>query len=332
MIFNSNQLDTPPVKPRLLAGIFEEKNYTLESYTSGGGYETAQQYINGSIYPQDIREKINKTGLRERGGMNKKQEVKWTEENCGGYLVGAGLEFEPGGIKGRILMEENPHLFLEGMILAAYALKTKKCYIYIQPAYNKAYRRLEKAIKAAREAGYLGEEIFASNVDCSIKLIRGTNAHICRNQGALLNSIQGERPQPDPTFSDQPEKLFNLPAVIHDIETFAMFPIILEKDGGWLDQWGTEKNPGFRLFTVLGAVNRPGIFEAPTDIDAKKLIDEYCNGLSTSGLKALLPGGISYPRPVSQIDNAPTDSAEAGNILVVGNNSCMVRLARDCAK
>ena len=326
MIFNSSQLEDPPVKPRLLAGIQEEKSHKLKNYSREKNYPVAQKIITGDKYPGKLRADINGLGLRERG--NSRKLINWQKNSSGGYLVAAGGEFEPGSFGDRLLMEQNPHLLLEGIVLTAYALKIKKCYIYLRAGYDKAYRRLKKALREATSAGWVGKNIFDTTIDCQVELIRGGDAFICNNEAAVLKSIEARRPSPRADNKEQAKTIFERTAVVHNIETLALIPFIFNNNSSWFKKWGTEENPGFRLFCVSGAVNRPGVYEAPIDIDSKILIDQYCRGISSGGLKALFPGGIFLPYPTKDHTMTDLTAPEAGNIIVIPEGKCMVEISR----
>ncbi len=330
MIFNSSLLSEPPVKPRLLAGVQAENSYRLNNYSGENSYPVAGRIIPGDTYPGELRTILNKSGLRERGCDQK--QIQWTNSDCGGYLVVNGSEFEPGSFKERLLMEENPHLILEGIVLAAYALKIKKCFIYLRAGYKKAYLRLKNALQEAINAGLAGENIFGTTINCPVEIIRGGDAFICNNKTALLNSLQANRPYPQATTPGTEREIFGDPAAVHNIETLGLVPYIFDNNPGWLKKWGTEENPGFRLFCVSGAVNRPGVYEAPADMDNKILVDKYCEGSGSSRLKALLPGGIFSSAPVKNYKNTSPNPNGAGNIIAIPRGSCMVKLTRRIAE
>lgn len=238
-----------------------------------------------------------------------------------------------------MILEQKPHLLLEGMLLAAYALGTTVGFIYIRGEYRTGYERLQSAIREAREEGYLGEGVFGSDFDFTLYLNRGAGAYIVGEETALLNSLEGKRgiPRKKPPFPAV-EGLFGQPTVVNNVETLSTVPLIVENGSEWYRQWGTEADPGFRLFSVCGSVKRPGVYEVPLGTPMRELLEDYAGGLTEDrDVKAVIPGGSSTP-PIrgSEVDiTLDSESIQevgsrlgSGGVIVFDETVCIPRMAR----
>ncbi len=331
-----------PFEPRLLAGVDEEDSHRLETYEARGGYETARDRLTGDTPPEAIETAVDESGLKGRGGAGFPTGMKWgfvPDADEQKYLVCNADESEPGTFKDRVILEEKPHLLLEGMILSAYALGATVGFLYIRGEYRAGYERLKSAIQEAREAGYLGENVFDSGFDFELHLNRGAGAYIVGEETALLNSLEGKRgvPRKKPPFPAV-EGLFGQPTVVNNVETLSTAALIVRNGAEWYRQWGTESDPGFRLFSVCGSVREPGVYEAPLGTTLRELIEDYAGGIEKGrDVKAVIPGGSSTP-PIrgSEID-VPLDSEGiqevgsrlgSGGVIVLDETVCMPRMAR----
>jgi NADH-quinone oxidoreductase subunit F len=204
-------------------------------------------------------------------------------------------ESEPGTFKDRVLMEGDPQLVLEGLIIAAYAAGAQKGYIYVRGEYPVAFAILETAVAEARGAGYLGENILGSGFAFDVELRMGAGAYICGEETALFESIEGKRgfPRMKPPFPTT-QGLFGKPTAINNVETLANLPFILENGPEAYRRIGTEKSPGPKLFCVSGDVARPGLYEVPFGVTLRHLLDDLAGGMRAgSTLQAILFGGAA---------------------------------------
>lgn len=269
----------------------------LEQYINSGGYQGLKKAL--QLSPEEIIEQVKASGLVGRGGAAFPTGVKWesaakTEADIK-YLVCNGDEAEPGTFKDRVLMEDDPHLIIEGMLIAAYAIGVKKGYFYIRGEYLTSYKHVMKAISEAREAGYLGENILGSDFSFDLEIRRGAGAYICGEETALFESIEGKRgfPRVKPPFPTT-HGLFGKPTVINNVETLANIPIILSLGVEEYRSIGTEKSPGSKLFCLSGDVNKPGLYEVPFGVSLRYVIEDLAGGMrSDYPLQAILIGGAA---------------------------------------
>ncbi|MFB6345743.1 MAG: NADH-quinone oxidoreductase subunit NuoF [bacterium] len=330
-----------PFEPKLLSTTGLEESYTLDVYEDNGGYEQARRVLNGDLAPHEIEEIVKESGLKGRGGAGFPTGMKWSfvpDNDQQKYLVCNADESEPGTFKDRVILEQKPHLLLEGMLLSAYALDATVGFIYIRGEYRSAYERLKGAIEEAEKAGYLGSNVFGSDFDFNLHLNRGAGAYIVGEETALLNSLEGKRgvPRKKPPFPAV-EGLFGQPTVVNNVETLSNVPLLVENGADWYRQWGTEDDPGFRLFSICGSVKRPGVYEAPLGTPLEDLIEDYCGGIERGReTKAVIPGGSSTP-PIrgDQIDvKMDSESIQevgsrlgSGGVIVFDETVCMPQMA-----
>lgn len=250
--------------------------------------------------PAQITDEVKKSVLRGRGGAGFPTGMKWSfvpkESKRPTYLVCNADESEPGTGKDRDLMRYDPHQLIEGMIIAAYALKSQTSYIYIRGEYWYIKEILEKALAQAYAKGYLGKNILGSGFDHDMYVHPGAGAYICGEETALLESLEGKRGHPrlKPPFPAV-VGLYGGPTVVNNVETLAVVPWIILKGGEWYKALGTEKSGGTKLFTVSGHVNKPGNYEVPMGYPLMDLINNECGGMKGGALKACIPGGSSVP-------------------------------------
>jgi NADH-quinone oxidoreductase subunit F len=288
----------PKVEPVLLKHVGVEGSTTFAYYKSHGGYEVARQALS-TRRPEDVIEAVKASGLRGRGGAGFPCGMKWSfvpkDSPKPKYLVVNADESEPGTFKDRILIENDPHALLEGIILAAYAIGSRTCYVYLRGEFGPQFRILQRAVEEAYDNKILGRGILGTKVDLDVHLHRGAGAYICGEETALLSSLEGKRgyPKIKPPFPAV-EGLFRCPTIVNNVETLMMVPPILRNGPAWFRQWGTEKSPGLKVFGVSGHVNRPGVYELPLGIPIRELIYEHAGGiLGGRRLKGVIPGGAS---------------------------------------
>jgi len=262
-----------------------------------GAYESFKSAL--SRDPAEVVEVISESGLRGRGGAGFPTGRKWqfvaSEQSDVKYVVCNADESEPAAFKDRVLMEGDPHLVIEGMMLAAYAVGASEGIIYIRGEYETAAQRLELAVEQATQQGLLGEAIQGSEFCLHIHVHRGAGAYICGEETALLESLEGRRGEPRirPPFPTT-HGLFGKPTVINNVETLSKAPAILQRGAEWYQSFGTESSAGTKLFTVTGHVNNPGVFEAPFGITLRQAIEQFGGGMQEgSTFKMALTGGAA---------------------------------------
>ena len=211
------------------------------------------------------------------------------------YLCVNGDESEPGTFKDRQIFEFNPHLLLEGSIIAAYAMGVGTIYLYVRGEYNKWIKMVQKAIDDAYAKGYVGENILGSGFRTNLYIHRGAGAYICGEESSLMNSLEGDRgyPRVKPPFPAQ-FGLWGCPTTINNVETIANVPLILKMGWEAYSKIGHPKHPGPILVGISGHVNKPGVYEVPTGVLLTELIDKYGGGVpGNKKIKAVIPGGSS---------------------------------------
>lgn len=286
--------------PLVLTNRFSiENSHKLEVFEKNGGYQTIQKLF--TLQPSDVIKEVKDSGLRGRGGAGFPAGLKWSfvpkDTGKPTYLCVNADESEPGTFKDRALLEKDPHQLIEGIIITCYAINCQQAYIYIRGEFDLPYRRIQAAVDEAYAKGYLGKNIFGKKFDLDIVVHRGAGAYICGEETALLESIEGKRgnPRTKPPFPAV-VGLFNSPTVINNVETLSAIPFILQNGASAYRQWGTEKSPGTKLFSVSGHVNNPGVYEVPMGYPLKDFLQNKCGGISGTGkLKAVIPGGSSVP-------------------------------------
>lgn len=269
----------------------------IDTYESRDGYGMLRKALKNT--PDDVIQEVKKSNLRGRGGACFPTGLKWTfmpkQSVKPKYLCVNGDESEPGTFKDRQIFEFNPHLLIEGTIIACYAMGITTAYIYIRGEYNKWIKILQKALDEAYARGYVGENILDSGFSTNIYLHRGAGAYICGEESALMNSLEGERgyPRVKPPFPAQ-YGLWGCPTTINNVETIANIPLILRMGWEAYSKIGAEKHPGPILVGVSGHVNKPGVFEMPTGVLLSEIIERYADGVpGGKRIKALIPGGSS---------------------------------------
>jgi NADH-quinone oxidoreductase subunit F len=313
----------------------EPETVWITRYIQTGGYKGLRKAL--KMTPQEVIDEVKASGLRGRGGAGFPTGVKWSfvPQDTGKptYLVANFDESEPGTFNNRELVERDPHQFLEGVIIASYAVQCHTAFIYNRGEFLFPGRVLERAIAEAHDAGFLGKDILKSGYQLDVVLHKGAGAYICGEETALLSSLEGYRGQPRlrPPFPAV-EGLYASPTAINNVETLCNVPHILVNGAKWFAGIGTEKSPGTKIFSVSGKVNVPGNFEAPMGTPARVVIEEMAGGvLDGKRLKAWTPGGSSTPFLTEEHLDVGLDFesiGEAGSLL--GTGALMVTDERDC--
>jgi NADH-quinone oxidoreductase subunit F len=274
---------------------------TYEVYKKCGGYTALEKAL--KMAPADIVTEVQKSGLRGRGGAGFPTGMKWSflakPEGVPRYLVCNADESEPGTFKDRYLMEKIPHLLIEGMIAAGFALGTNTSYIYIRGEYMWIVGILEKAIAEAKAAGWIGKNIKGSGFDFELYVNPGAGAYICGEELALLESLEGNRgnPRMKPPFPAV-QGLWKCPTVVNNVESLCAVVPILNMGGEEYAKIGVGKSTGTKLISASGNINKPGVYEIELGIPVEEFIysDDYCGGIKRGKrLKACIPGGSSVP-------------------------------------
>jgi len=270
---------------------------SLADYQAHGGYAGLKKAL--SMTPQAVLAEVKAAGLVGRGGAAFPTGVKWEgAANAPGqpkYIVCNADESEPGTFKDRILMEDDPHRVIEGMIITAYAVGAGRGYIYVRGEYPCAFKIMSEAVAEARQAGANGENIFGSGLNFDIEMRLGAGAYICGEETALLESIEGKRglPRIKPPFPTT-HGLFSKPTIINNVETFCNVPLIVESGAAEYRKIGTARSPGPKLFCVSGQIERPGLYEVPFGVTLRHLLIDLAGGLKPGRkLQAVLMGGAA---------------------------------------
>lgn len=289
------------MEEKVLTQNFGLKNYSkIDIYLEDGGYLAVKKALQ-QMTPEQILEEVKKANLRGRGGAGFPAGVKWgfvpQKVDKPKYLCVNADEGEPGTFKDRYIMNHNPHMLLEGIIITSYCVGIHKAFIYIRGEYEILAQRLEQAISEATKKGLLGKNILGTGFSLEVVVHRGAGAYICGEETALLESLEGKRGHPrlKPPFPAS-IGLFQCPTVINNVETLSNVPAIILKGADWFTQIGLPKDGGTRIFGVSGLVKKPGIYELPLGTSLRDIIFKHAGGMKTGKkLKAVIPGGMSAP-------------------------------------
>ncbi len=321
-------------------GLIDPEN--IEEYIARDGYKAAAKALS-SMTPEEIIQEMKSADLRGRGGAGFPTGLKW--ELC--YMVQAPLKYilcngdegDPGAFMDRSIMEGDPHVVLEGMIIGAKAIGASKGYIYVRAEYPLAVQRLQKAIKDAKAYGLLGDDILGTGFNLDIEIYLGAGAFVCGEATALMRSIEGKRgmPIPKPPHTTT-QGLWRRPTVLNNVETYANIPAIILNGAAWFKSLGTEKSTGTKVFALTGAVNNIGLVEVPMGMPLRKIIFDIGGGMKKGRkFKAVQLGGPSggcipealLDTPVTFEDIAKTGAiVGSGGMVVIDDYNCMVSVAK----
>lgn len=283
----------------------------LDEYRSKNGYEGAKRALT-ELTPDQVAAEVKEAGIKGRGGAGFPAGVKWSLTMKGegiprGYLLCNADEMEPNTYKDRMLMEQQPHLLIEGMIIAAYANNSYRGYIFLRGEYVHAAANLRYAVEEARAAGLLGKDIFGTGFDFDLFVHTGAGRYICGEETALINSLEGKRanPRAKPPFPGQ-SGAWGKPTVVNNVETLCNVPAVMANGIEWfhgLCREGSEDH-GTKLMGFTGKVRNPGLWELPFGITAREVLEDYAGGMRDGlKLKAFQPGGAGTDfLPASNID------------------------------
>jgi NADH-quinone oxidoreductase subunit F len=331
------------INPQIYAGL-NGANWRLKDYESRGGYQALRKILGqdgGEGLTQDqVIATVKESALRGRGGAGFPTGLKWSfmPRQFPGqkYLVCNSDEGEPGTCKDRDILEYNPHIVIEGMAIAAYAMGISVGYNYIHGEIFSAYDRFEEALEEARAAGYLGAGILGSSFNFQLHAAHGFGAYICGEETALLESLEGKKGQPrfKPPFPAS-FGLYGKPTTINNTETFAAVPWIIRNGGQAYLECGKPNNGGTKIYSVSGDVERPGNYEIPMGTPFAKLLELAGGVRGGRTLKAVIPGGSSSPvLPASIMMECTMDYDSiskagsmlgSGAVIVMDDTRCMVK-------
>ena len=312
---------------------------TLEEYEHSGGYQGLKAAIS-QHGEAGIHQIIEDASLLGRGGAAFPAGLKLKSVAADApfprYIICNADEMEPGTFKDRVLIHANPHMIIEGMIIAGFSIKAQKGIIFIRPEYESGARILEREVKAAEAAGYLGKNILGSNYTLEIVVHRSGGRYICGEVTAQLNALMGKRPNPmQPPPYPTEKGVWGLPTVLSNVETFACVPHIIRQGPDWFKGLAkTETGAGTKIFCVSGKVKRPGCYELPMGVRLSEIINDYAGGMPAgSEFKACLPGGAStgfLPEEHFDIEMDFESLKKVGNrlgtgaIMVFDHKTCLV--------
>jgi NADH-quinone oxidoreductase subunit F len=319
---------------------------SIQDYKSCGGY-TALQKVLISMTPDKVIEEVKSSGLRGRGGAGFPAGVKWgfvpKDSPKQRYLIINADEGEPGTFKDRAIITYDPHLLIEGAIIAAYAIKSTVSFIYIRGEFYRETQVLQYAIKEAENAGFLGNNIVGSGFSHRMYIHRGAGAYICGEETGMIESLEGKRgwPRNRPPFPAV-WGLFGCPTVVNNVETLSNIPFIINNGGFVFASIGVEKGTGTKIFCISGHVKKPGLYELPMGISLRELIFEYAGGMKNGRpLKAVIPGGTSMPVLTAQEIDVKMDfeslqkigsSLGSAGVIVMDDTVCMVDACLNVSK
>lgn len=314
----------------------------IEEYIARDGYQAAAKALT-EMTPEQVIDEMKRSGLRGRGGAGFPTGMKW--ELCAKvkgdqkFILCNGDEGDPGAFMDRSIMEADPHVVLEGMIIGGRAIGANKGYIYVRAEYPLAVQRLQLAINQAREYGLLGRDILGTGFNLDIEIYQGAGAFVCGEETALMRSIEGQRgmPRPRPPFPAQ-KGLWDKPTVLNNVETYANIPQIILNGADWYRSLGTEKSAGTKVFALSGAINNIGLIEVPMGIPLRRIIYDIGGGVPKGRkFKAVQLGGPSggcipehlLDTPVTYEDIVQTGAiVGSGGMVVMNDLNCMVSVAK----
>jgi len=312
---------------------------TLDEYRQSGGYRALKDVLKNYSH-KDVQQAVMDSNLLGRGGAAFPTGMKLMsvadDADFPRYIICNADEMEPGTFKDRVLIHADPHMLIEGIIIAGYASLAEKGIIFIRPEYENAARILEREIEIARDEGYLGKNILDSDYSLDVIVHRSAGRYICGEVTALMNALMGKRPNPMKPPPYPTEKgLWDQPTVLSNVETFACIPQIIRNGGQWFKDLAITKTAaGTKIFGISGKVNKPGCYELPLGVRLSEIIEECAGGMTAGSVfKACLPGGAStgfLPRQYYDIEMDFDSLRKVGNrlgtgaIMVFDQKTCLV--------
>jgi len=316
-------------------------SHTLAEYRARGGYGALEKALR-QMTPQQVTAEVNASGIQGRGGaafpMGRKWGVIHPNDGQPHYLCANADEGEPGTFKDRWILENAPHLLLESMVIAAYALEVRHAFVYIRGEFDLPYRRLAGALEETYAAGYLGADILGTGFACDIVVYRGAGSYVCGEASGLLSSLEGKRGYPrnrPPRLTVQ--GLYKRPTVVNNVETLANITRIIAEGADAYRKVGTAKCPGTQLVSISGHIAKPGVYEVEYGYPMQQFLFDDCGGmLPGQKLKCIVPGGISTKvLTAAEVEPLTFDhqsfagagsSLGSGGMIAIAEGTCMVRL------
>lgn len=320
-----------------------DSSHALDAYKARGGYQAIEKALRG-MQPADVIKEVSTAGLLGHGGAAFPAGRKWgvirPDDGEPHYVCMNADEGEPGTFKDRWLLECVPHMPLEGLILASYAIGGRHAFIYIRGEFDLAYRRIQGAVDEAYAAGLLGQNILGTGYSLDVVVYRGAGSYVCGEASAMLASLEGRKGWP----RNRPPRLtvkglYQKPTVVNNVETLANVPVILSLGAEEFRKTGTPKSPGTQMISISGHIVRPGVYEVEYGYSWERFLFEDCGGIQGGKeLKCIIPGGVSTKilnrdeiRGVTLDHNSAVAAGSqlgSGGMIAVAEGTCMVRLAR----
>jgi NADH-quinone oxidoreductase subunit F len=315
-------------------------SWTLDAYRSSGGYRMLEKVL--GLQPAQVIDEVKRSNLRGRGGAGFPTGMKWSfvpkDSPKPKYLAVNADESEPGTFKDRYILENDPHMLLEGIAISSFGLGVHTAYIYVRGEFRFPAERLQKAIDEAYRAGIFGKTLLGRDFPLDCYVVRGAGAYICGEETGMLESLEGKKgwPRLKPPFPAV-VGLFGCPTVVNNVETLAAVPAIFERGADWFARLGPEKSGGTRMVCLSGSVNRPGVFEVLMSTTVRELIEspDFGQGMPPGRkVKAVIPGGSSAPvLTADELDvalefealKALQNMAGSGGVIVIDDATCLVR-------
>ena len=301
---------------------------SIDDALAAGAYQALADALQQAA--GEVLREVERSGLQGRGGAGFPTGNKWRyvadADAAAKYVICNADESEPGAFKDRVLMEGDPHLLVEGMLLAGYATGARYGIIYVRGEYAESARLLQQAIRQAREAGWLGQSIQGSDFSFDIEIHRGAGAYICGEETALLESLEGRRGEPRvrPPFPTASGHL-GCPTVINNVETLCAVPAICQQGADWYRSLGSKTRPGTKMFTVTGHVNRPGAFETPFGVTLRQIVEDFGGGMrADSRFKMALTGGAAGTIVPASLLDVPLEFGSQAAGVALGSGVVMV--------
>ncbi|MBC2698927.1 MAG: NADH-quinone oxidoreductase subunit NuoF [ANME-2 cluster archaeon] len=316
--------------------------HSIEDYIAIGGYSALAKVL-GGMQPMDVVDEIKNSGIRGRGGGGFPTGRKWeSTRNAQGdikYVICNADEGDPGAFMDRSILEGNPHSVLEGMIIGAYAIGSNEGYVYVRNEYPLALKNINLAIKQAREAGLLGDNILGSGFNFDLKVNRGGGAFVCGESTALMASLEGKPGEPRAKYIHTSDKgLWDRPSSLNNVETWANIPLIINNGADWYSAIGTESSKGTKVFSLVGKINNTGLVEVPMGMTLREIIFDIGGGIPDGkAFKAVQTGGPSGGCIPESLIDLPVDYDRltevgsmmgSGGMIVMDEDTCMVDVAR----
>jgi NADH:ubiquinone oxidoreductase subunit F (NADH-binding)/(2Fe-2S) ferredoxin len=314
----------------------------INDYVGLDGYQALAKVLE-EMGPEQVIEEIKASKLRGRGGGGFPTGLKWetarNEKKEPKYMILNADEGDPGAFMDRSILEGNPHSVIEGITIAAFAVGSGKCFVYVRAEYPLAVETLENAIVQARKAGLLGNNILNSGFDFDIEIYQGAGAFVCGEETALIKSVEGKRgmPTPKPPFPAS-EGLYGMPTVINNVETYANVGPIILNGANWFNTLGTKTSKGTKIFALVGKVNNTGLVEVPMGMSLRDIVYKIGGGIQEGKkIKAVQLGGPSGGCIPEQFLDIPVDYEKvkeagsmmgSGGMIVLDEEECMVSIAR----